>query len=662
MKRVAVDIGGTFTDLVWLDEKTQGFGRTKALSTRDSPEIGLLDAIDKASISPEEVDLFLHATTIITNLIITRSGGTVGFVTTAGFRDVLEIQTGLRPNPYDLQWEKTPPLVPRYLRREITERIDAQGNVLTATDGEEIKRVLEGLVGEGIEALAVCLLNSYKNPTHEQAVAAVAREYFPQIHLSLSYEIDPRIREYPRMSTTVVNAYAMPGFSRYASTLETKLPIGTGIKFMQSSGGVVGAAQAAKAPVNLVYSGPVGGVLGGKLLGRTIGNENLITIDMGGTSFDVCVVRDGEADEKDELYVQWGIPVRTHTVDIHSIGAGGGSIVEIDPGGALKVGPKSAGSNPGPACYGRGGESATVTDANLILGLVRPGQFAGGDIVLSPELARQVLEPVAKHLDLSLHEAAEGVYRIVNSNMAQAIREITVFKGVDPREFTLVAFGGGGPQHAVEVAREMGMTSIIIPVFPSVFSAFGLLSADLLNTATRTVLCPVAALDSESLRQDLRELEDVAKEPLLAEEVVEEIVIRRIGFLRYIGQSHELPIELGESFDGDTLYQAFEKAHLNRYGTQLRDPAEMVDLKVVAVGQIPKNELKMWTQGSKDPKPTGTIDTAFGQARTYDREEMGTGAEVSGPALIEERDTTTYLPADARARVDDYGNIRIQIP
>ncbi len=661
MKRVAVDIGGTFTDLVWFDEETKELGRTKALSTPSSPEEGLLAALSKAGIEAADIDLFLHATTLITNLIITRSGGTVGFLTTKGFRDVLEIQTGLRPNPYDLQWEKTPPLVPRHLRREIDERIDADGNVLKPPDDAEIEEVLSGLVADGVEALAICLMNSYKNPQHEQRVAEIARKRWPDLHLSVSYEIDPRIREYPRMSTTVVNAYAMPGFTRYGSTLDANIPVRHGIKFMQSSGGVVGAKQAAKAPVNLVYSGPVGGVLGGKLLGSTIGNEDLITVDMGGTSFDVCVIQNGEADEKDELFVQWGIPVRTHTVDIHSIGAGGGSIAEVDPGGALKVGPKSAGSSPGPACYGRGGELPTVTDANLLLGLIRPDRFAMGEIPLDRAAAEKAMSPIADQLGLSIEDAAKGVYRIVNSNMAQAIREITVFKGVDPRAFTMVAFGGGGAQHAVEVAREMDISSVIVPVFPSVFSALGLLSADLHNTASRTILAEVSAVDGKQLEKYFQELEESAKAPLIGEDVVEEVTARRVAYMRYLGQSHELPIELTNSLGGDALYKEFEDAHLARYGTQLGDPAEIVDLKVVAIGRITEREMSVHVSGSKSPPVKATAETAFGEAKVFDRGDLGVGATLKGPALIEEPDTTTYMPADTEASVDEYGNITIEI-
>jgi N-methylhydantoinase A len=660
MKMVGVDVGGTFTDLVWYDRDSGDLGRAKTLTTPD-PALGLVAAFERTAIKPDEVELFLHATTLITNLILQRTGGRVGFVTTKGFPDLLDIQTSMRPNPYDLQWEKTPALVPRYLRRGITERIDASGNVLVPPNDDEIRKAIQELVDQGIDVLAVCLLNSYANPVHEQHVAQVVRESWPTLDLSLSYEIDPRIREYPRMSTTVANAYAMPVFSRYAVGLDTTIPVRHGIKFMQSSGGVVGSAQAAQAPVNLVYSGPVGGVLASQLLGQAIGVNNLITADVGGTSFDVCVIRAGEADEKDEAYVQWGIPIRAHTVDIHSIGAGGGSIVEVDAGGVLKVGPQSAGSHPGPASYGRGGEHATLTDANLLLGLIRAERFAGGEIPLKRELAEQAMTPIAKHFGISVQEAAVGAFRTVNSNMAQAIRELTVFKGVDPREFTLLAFGGGGPQHAVEVARELEMKSVIVPVFPSVFSAFGLLSADLLNTASRTILTEISTLDVTLLERDLQELEGLAKEPLRDEEVIEEIVVRRIGYMRYIGQSHELTVPLTSDLRPETLYSAFEEAHQLRYGTRLGDPAEIVDVKVVAVGRIPKLRLRELANGSKTPQSRAVVSSAFGDIPVYDRDDLSVGITLEGPALIEEPDTTMYLPSGTSMEVDGYGNLRIQL-
>jgi N-methylhydantoinase A len=660
MKRVAVDIGGTFTDLVWFDEQSQNLGRVKTLSTPD-PALGLLEALDRAQVNNKEISLFLHATTLITNMIIQRSGSLIGFVTTRGFRDLLEIQTGLRPNPYDLQWEKTPPLVPRYLRREIDERVDAEGNVLIAASVTEIEATLEKLVGLGVEGVAVCFLNAYANPIHEQLVANIARKRWPDLHVSLSYEIDPRIREYARMSTTVANAYSMPLFNKYAAGLDRKIKAPHGVKFMQSSGGVMNAAAAAKAPVNLVYSGPVGGVLGGKLVGKSLERDDLITMDMGGTSFDVCVIRGGEADERDEFLVQWGIPVRTHTVDIHSIGAGGGSIIEIDAGGTLTVGPRSAGSDPGPACYGRGGTVPTVTDANVILGLIRAERFAGGDIALQRESAASALADVAEHFRVNLNDAALGAFRIVNANMAQAIREITVFKGVDPRTFTLVAFGGGGPQHAVEVAREIGIRDVIIPVFPSVFSAFGLLSADLLHSAARTVLREVHGMDVTRTENDFEELELSAKEPLLGEGVVEGLVVRRVAYMRYVGQSHELPIELSGPITPEKLYEAFEESHYVRYGTRLADPAEIVDLKVIAVGRVPSVPMPKWTGGSSKAEPKGLTATAFGEALVFERDDLCSGTVVKGRALIEEPDTATYLPEDARAEVDEHGNIRIEI-
>ncbi|MEX2375881.1 MAG: hydantoinase/oxoprolinase family protein [Dehalococcoidia bacterium] len=664
MKRVGVDVGGTFTDLVWVDESSAAIGHGKTLSTAD-PSDALTAVLDDNSIAAKDISLFLHATTVITNLILERNGARVGFVTTRGFRDVLEIQTALRPNPYDLHWERTLPLVPRHLRVEIDERVDATGTVLQEPSEAAIEAALETLVDARVEALAVCLLNSHMNPVHERTIAAVAQRRWPSLYLSISSELDPRIREYPRMSTTVANAYVMPKFDRYTTALERKLSIPSGVKFMQSSGGVASSSLAAKAPVNLIYSGPVGGVLATQHLGRVLGIRNMISVDMGGTSFDVCIIRDGEPGEKDELFVEWGIPVRTHTLDIYAIGAGGGSVASIDAGGALTVGPTSAGADPGPASYDRGGERATVTDANLLLGLIRAETFAGGTIPLNRVRAEHALGDLADRSGTAVKDLALGIHRIVTANMAQAIREITVFKGIDPRDYHLVAFGGCGPQHAVGIAAEIGMKRVIVPVLPSVFSAFGLLTADLRHTATRTVITSLRDVgEGQELGTIFRDLEETAMTPLATEPSVQDVSLRRIAYIRYIGQSHELAVALDSSCHSRAIYHLFEEEHFRHFGTRLGDPAEIVDVMVVAQGRL--RDVELHRELRPGAKSTKAIDgrtgrTPSGSAKVIPRAGLGANNEFSGPVLIEEPDTTSYIPPGAVGRVDAYGNLHIHL-
>lgn len=661
VKRVGIDIGGTFTDLVWFDDATREVGKAKTLSTAD-PLDGLTDALGAAALEPAEIGLFLHATTIVTNLVLERKGATVGLISTRGFRDLLEIGSGLKPNPYDVQWSPVEPLVPRWLRLEIEERTLATGELLHAPDDAEIEAVLDALVGQGCDAVAICLLNAYANPAHELRVEEIARARHPALRISRSSEIDPRMREYARASTTVVNAYALPAFSSYAERLHDGLGLGTEIRFMQSSGGVVGVDEAAKAPVNLVYSGPAGGVLAARRLGRGAGLPHLITLDAGGTSSDVCVIRDERAGDRDELELEFGIPIRTQTLDISAIGAGGGSIAHVDAGGVLAVGPESARSTPGPASYGLGGTRPTVTDANLVLGLLREDSLLGrSGIRLDRGRAVAALEPLAAHFGLSVVETARGVYRTVNANMAQAIREITVFQGIDPREHALVAFGGCGPQHAAEVARDVGMRDVVVPWMPSVFSALGLLGASLGTSESRTLLADLDAQGVADAAALLEDLEARAAAPLHGDPVVEDIVITRVGYLRYVGQSHELAVPL-TTLDADVIRSAFEDAHEQRYSTRLGDPVEIVDLRVTAIGVVAEPPPPVWEGGRSDPAPVAMAETADGPTPVFARDDLAAGVSLSGPALVEESDSTTSIPSDAEAVIDEHANIRITLP
>jgi len=663
MKRVGVDIGGTFTDLVVLDEITGTLERTKTLTTPRSPEDGFLQAVADRNIRLDDVFHFLHGTTLVTNLIIERTGAKVGLITTEGFRDVLEIQRSYRDELYNLQWDKPKALVPRHLRLTIDERLDANGTILRAVDTVQARAVVQRLLDMGVEAIAICLLNAYANPVNELAVARLVREMAPHIALSLSSEVDPRIREYERVSTTTLNAYAMPRMHRYMSRLDQALQRKEGIKYMHSGGGVIPSATAERFPIQLLYSGPAAGVLAGRFLASTLGVSDVCTIDIGGTSLDVCLIRDGEPDSRDTIEVEWGIPARTQSIDIHSIGAGGGSIVWFDAGGALRIGPESAGSDPGPACYGRGGVRPTVTDANLVLGILNPEGLLGGKLQLDRARAEASLRPIADKFGVSVEEAASGIYRIVTANVAEAIREVTVKRGTDPRDFVLVAFGGAGGQHAAAVAREMEMKSVVFPRNASTFSAFGLLTADLKNSVAKSLMIAMSRASSAKVEEDFRELESGARRFLDESETALDLVYAdRWADVRYIGQSHEVSVPVrADGVDLDMIYADFERLHERLYGTKLDDAAEIVNIRVTVTGQVPRLKATPFRPDTVRTAPTGERKTAFSEEPVpiFWRDGLPPGWRHEGACLIEEVDSVIYIPGGA-VEIDDYGSIRLE--
>ncbi len=662
MKRVGVDIGGTFTDLVVLDEVTGAIERTKALTTTQAPEEGFLAAVADMGVQLDEVSHFLHGTTLVTNLIIERSGAKVGLIATKGFRDVLEIQRSYRDELYNLQWDKPKALVPRHMRLTIDERIDARGQVLRPADPADVRAVIQRLLDLGAEAIAVCLMNAYVNPENERLVGRIVREMAPRVALSLSSEVDPRIREYERASTTTLNAYAMPRMHRYMSRLEQALQQKAGLKYMHSGGGVIPGATAEQFPVQLLYSGPAAGVLAGRFLASTLDVKDLCTIDMGGTSLDVCLIRDGEPDTRDTIEVEWGIPARTQSIDIHSIGAGGGSIVWYDAGGALRIGPESARSDPGPACYGRGGTRPTVTDANLILGILNPDGLLGGRLKLDRARAVAAMQPIAERFGVGVEEAALGVYRIVTANLAEAVREVTVKRGTDPRDFVLVAFGGAGGQQAAAVAQEMDMKSVVFPRNASTFSAFGLLTADLKNSAAKSLMLALARADAGGIEQDFRELEAAARTFLdKSETSIDAVYVDRWADVRYVGQSHEVAVPVkAAGLDIAAIYADFERLHERFYGTRLSDPAEIVNIRVTVTGQVPKLKPTPFQPAKIDTAPIGERRTAFFDSPlpVFWRDGLPPGWTHAGACLIEETDSVIYIPGGT-VEVDEFGSLKL---
>ena len=627
MKRVGVDIGGTFTDLVVHDEETGSLVKTKTPTTPQAPEEGLLRACEEAGLDMGEVSLFMHGTTLVTNLILTRTGAKVSLISTRWFRDLLEIGRSYREDVYNLQWDKPKPFVPRHMVYEVTERLDHLGNVLVPIDRAEVTSVVHKLLDKGVEAIAVRLFNFYANPEHERVVGEVIREVAPQMYVCLASEVDPRIREYQGMSTAVLSAYSMPRTHGYIERLDNAL--GVNVKYMHSGAGIVPSSEVKKFPITLVASGPAAGVLAGKFIGQTMGINNLITADVGGTSFDVCIIRDGRPDVKDEVEVEWGIPARTQSIDVKSVGAGGGSIAWIDEGGALAVGPQSAGANPGPACYDLGGAYPTLTDSYLVLGLLDPDNFLGGRLKIVPKRSSDAIKPIADHFGLSVEGAAAGIYRIANASMAQAIQEATVKKGIDPREFALVAFGGAGGMHAVEVAQEVGIPAVVVPRFPSTFSAFGLLTAGLKNTFSQTAMIPMDSFTPGRLRQAFKEPGKKAKAFLVGQEnLITGVQVEHTLDMGYVGQSNEVAVLLRDNIPlkKASIYEEFEAVHHGLHGTQLGDAAEIVNVPVTVTGLVPLITLPSHSRrpSSKHGEPKGHRKVALYQEEiaVFNRDEL----------------------------------------
>lgn len=660
-----MDIGGTFTDLVAYDEQTGEIRKAKSHTVPSAPEEGVLRALDTGGIQRETISDFMHATTLVTNLILTRSGAKVGLITTRGFRDVLEIGRVFRNEFYNLAWDKPKHVVPRHLIKEVSERMNSKGDVVTSLNLDEVNEAVGELLAAGIEAIAVAFFNSYANPKHEQFVGQAIAELAPDMYVSLSSEVDPRIREYERVSTTVLNAYAMPQTHGYMRRLEESLHLA--IKYMHSGGGIIPASVAEGHPIALAASGPAAGVLAAQFIGKRVEKGDLITMDVGGTSCDVCVLRDGNPEVKDSVEVSWGIPARTQAIDVNSIGAGGGSIAWVDEGGTLRVGPQSAGADPGPACYGLGGELPTATDANLVLGILSEDNFLGGTLKVSTERARQAINPIAKHFGVPIEDAAWGIHRLLNAHMAQAILTATVKKGIDPRDFALVPFGGAGGQTAVEVAQEVGIPQVLFPPNPSTFSAFGLLTADLKHTVSRTILMPIDRFDSQELENALAELRDDARQFLAGQDrLVSETNFQSLLDVRYIGQSTEVPVPFHSGVvDAQEVYREFERRHKVLYGTILGDAAEIVNIRVTATGVIrPIRFDSRPAAAGHDSKPTpkGQRSLSFLPAPidVLDRETLEPGMRLNAPCIIEEVDSTLLIPSGA-VRVDELRNILIEV-
>ncbi|WP_129115722.1 hydantoinase/oxoprolinase family protein [Halegenticoccus tardaugens] len=670
--RVGVDVGGTFTDVALLspaDELT-----TVKVPTTDDQSVGVMRGIrkacDAAGVAPGDVDAFAHAMTVSTNALLEKTGAKTALVTTEGFRDVLEIGRQDRPSLYDLGAEKPAPLVPRRRRFEVRERATVEG-IETPVDDAEIGSLAAALADESVESVAVSLLHAYAHPENERRVAAALREKL-DARVSASHEVLAEFREYERTSTTVVDAYVTPKIDRYVGRLEERAAE-AGVpapRIMQSNGGIADAGTVRERAVTTALSGPAAGVVGASAV-ETEG-DGLVTFDMGGTSSDVSLVRDGEVERTTDAEIG-GRPIKVPMVDVTTVGAGGGSVAWIDAGGALRVGPRSAGAEPGPACYGRGGTEPTVTDANVVLGYIGGSLALGGELSLDEDAAFDALSGLADEagLDDAL-DAARGVYRVANANMTRAIRAVTVERGHDPRGFSLVAFGGAGPMHAAELAAELDVGRVVVPRPCGVLSAFGLLAADEKHDAVRTFRTPLSEVDPAAVEAAY---DDLAAEVRSRASEAADARVRRAADLRYVGQSFELTVSVGDGFDPDSLSTRFHDAHESAYGYRMDDPVELVNLRATAVGERPPVDLTY--RGEGDPEK-GTreafFDDGFRETPVYDRDALPVGSgrgggdgssddpaiDLSGPAILEQDESTTVVPPGWDGTVRDDGTVVLE--
>ena len=676
--RLGVDVGGTFTDLLLFDEDSERVILEKVPTTTANQAQGIVRGIEKitrrAGIAPREISLLLHGTTVATNAILEKKGVTTALITTEGFRDVLHIMRQDRPKLYDFFAHRPLPLVPRHLRFEVPERISYTGAVQRKLDEKKLRSTVRQIKKQGVKAIAVCLLHSYANPAHERRIRDVLRAECPDAYVSISSEILPEIREYDRTSTTVINVYVLPIVDRYLRNLERDLQktgLDRTVHVMQSSGGIMPSSLAGRKSASTILSGPAAGVLGGVALATHAGVRNAITVDMGGTSFDICLAHQGKPKFAHKCQIG-GHTLKMPMIDIHAIGAGGGSIAWIDRGGALKVGPRSAGAEPGPACYGKGGREPTVTDANLVLGRLNADFFLGGEMKIDARAAHTAIEKkLAEPLGMSVLEVAEGIIRIVNSAMVKGIRFVSVEKGYDPREFGLVCFGGNGPLHAAELADELGVPRIVVPFAPGVNCAYGLLVADFRYDYVQTYLRSLPEIDVKELNSICRDLEATARARMAGEGLRKKnILISRSVDLRYAGQGYELEVPLAAGTVTRKALKAaedrFHQLHNQTYGySSPKEAMEIVNLRIACLGVMSKPRMRRERLAGSDParalKETRKVflKGRFRRTSVYDRGRLAPGTIVKGPAIIEQKDSTTLLfPANV-ARVDGYRNIII---
>jgi len=666
--RIGVDIGGTFTDLVALDETTGAVVTTKALSTPRELLEGVLSCVDQAGVRLADCRFVIHGTTIGINALLELKGARTGLITTEGFRDVLEIGRGNFLKMYDVLYRRPEPLVPRGRSREVPERLSATGEVLVPLDEEAVRAAARQLLAAGVESVAVVFLFSYRDPAHEQRAAQIVAAEMPGVSVSASHRITQEWREYERTSTTVVNAYVQPIMDRYLGEFGRDLG-GRGFRgellVTQSNGGAFSLEAARSKPVHTIESGPAAGVTGSASLSRILGADRLISFDMGGTTAKCAIVERGLVQTTDEYHVD-GRPLRIPVIDINEVSAGGGTIAWIDAGGALMLGPHSAGADPGPVCYARGGQDPTVTDANLVLGRIDAGRFLGGAMPLDLAGAVRAIDgKIGAPLGLTRAAAAAGIVRLADVKMALAVRSITTERGLDPRDYTLLSYGGGGPLHAVAIARELGIPRVVVPPSPSTFSAWGMLATDLRHDLVRTVLVPLERADAawaearyEEMRREIATILPGADTPLL----------HRAVDLRYLGQEHTVTIALEALGDWTTLRARFDAAHERAYGYAASEvDVQLLNLRLSVVFPLDQPRLPRLDRRTSGTPPFETrkiYSSLAGDSieyRVYQRETLRPGDQLNGPAAIEEPGTTTIIDAADTLSIENHGCLVIQL-
>lgn len=679
MMRVATDIGGTFTDLVYINDE----GKVEVAKSHTTPpnfEEGVINVIDKAEIDHGLINTFIHGTTVIINTLTEKKGAKTGLITTKGFRDVLEIARGNRPDLFNIRYEKPTPFVERYLRQEVEERVNYKGEVLQELNRDQVKEIVNYFKKEKVQAIAVAYLHSYVNPSHEKETVQLIRELWPEVAVSASHEITNEWREYERTNTVVLNAYVQPTASTYIENLHDKLTdTNTESKnyIMQSNGGTTTFSQAKETPINMVESGPVAGIYGAAVLGKIIGEDNIIAFDIGGTTAKCSLIENGEVKVSTDYYIEKddrnaGYPIKTPVVDIVEIGNGGGSIAWIDEAGALKVGPQSAGAVPGPVAYGQGGLEPTTTDANLLTGRLSAKNF---DYNVDLNLVRETIQSkIADQFDMTPEEAALGIIRIANSNMLNALKLISIRKGHDPQDFTLVAFGGGGSMHAPALAKELGVKRVIVPIASPVFSAWGMLMSDLRHDYVNTFIRRVNSLDIEEIMKQWNTIESDAIAQFKEEGIEKEKVkFHRFADMRYLGQEHtvKVPVPAGnwDSSIINEIVSTFHHLHEKNYTFKLEDTeTEIVNIHITAFGEVEKPEITEITrEGTLENAKIETRDVYFedpkGWMKTdvYHRDLLPIEETIQGPAIIEEDAAVTVIYQGQTVKLDRYGNLIIDM-
>ena len=674
MKRSGVDIGGTFTDVIIFDEDTNEISVEKTPSTPANPADGVLNGLEKAAIDIADLDFFSHGSTVGTNALIERELPRTGLITTDGFRDVHEIRDATKEDIWDAYEDVAPPYVKRRDRLEVDERIDYAGEIVTPLNEDGVREVVQTFKKRGVNTIAISLVNAYVNGAHEKRVEEIVREEHPDAFVCSSHEILPEMFEHERTSTTIINAALVPVVREYLTDLSARLASAGydgDVLAMHSGGGVMTTDAIAYYASRIANSGPTAGAIAGSYVAGLCGFDNAICLDMGGTSADVSLTYQGDIETTDEWSVEYGYPIMFPSTDIETIGAGGGSVAWIDEGGSLRVGPKSQGADPGPACYQRGGDAPTITDANVILNWVDPDKFLGGDMEATAEPARRVIErDIAEPLNLDLTEAATAIEQIAIANMCNAVRLVSTSKGYDPRDFALVAFGGAGPLHGAYVAREMNIPRVVIPPYPGINSALGCLLVDVEHDLSRTFIADATDDVVDDLEETFQEMEEEIGERLNNEGLTEaDIRVDREVKMRYAGQWRSLDVTCAKPLTTvASVIERFHDEHERTYAYSDRDqPVEIYGLRVTGHGVVEKPSFPAIESGAAEDAQTGSRDAYFPdvdqyvETDVYQREQLGAGASFTGPAIVEQMDTTIVVPPEAEASVDDVGNLIITV-